>query len=70
VPKVPEEPLEARRHETGEHSGRVGGHVPKGVDVPARHVQELPWSQPAQGVLEEDLDAALYHEEEFVRVSV
>jgi hypothetical protein len=33
-------------------------------------VQELPWSQRAPGVLEEDLDAALYHEEEFVRVSV
>jgi hypothetical protein len=70
VPEVPEETLEARRHEAGEHSGRVGGHVPEGVDGPARHVQELPGSQRAPGILEEDLDAALYHEEEFVRVSV
>jgi hypothetical protein len=33
-------------------------------------VQELPWSQRAPGIREEDLDAALYHEEEFVRMSV
>jgi hypothetical protein len=33
-------------------------------------VQELPWSQRAPGILEEDLDAALQHEEEFVSVSV
>jgi hypothetical protein len=33
-------------------------------------VQELSWSQRAPGILDEDLDAALYHEEEFVRVSM
>jgi hypothetical protein len=40
------------------------------VEVPARHVLELPWFQRMPGVLEEDLDAALQHEEELVRVSV
>jgi hypothetical protein len=70
LPEVPEEPLEARRHEAREHSRRFGGRVPKCMEGPARHMQELPWSQPASGVLKEDVDAALDHEEELVRVPV
>src|SRR5262249_6348405 len=70
MPEVPEEPLEARWHEPGEHSGRFGGHVPKGMDGPPRHVQELPWSQRTPGVPEEDFTTALQHEEEFVRICV
>ena len=42
----------------------------KGMDGPPRHVQELPRSQWPPVVLEENLDTALHHEEEFVRVSV
>jgi hypothetical protein len=33
-------------------------------------MQELPWSQRAPGALKEDVDAALDHEEELVRVPV
>jgi hypothetical protein len=51
-------------------SRRFGGRVPKCMEGPARHMQELPWSQPASGVLKEDVDAALDHEEELVRVPV
>src|SRR5215217_7816937 len=49
--EVPEEPLEARRHEAREHSSCIGGHVSKCMEGPARHMQELPWSQRAPGVL-------------------
>jgi hypothetical protein len=70
VPEVAEEPFKARRHEAGQHAGRVVGRVPEGVDGPPRHVQELLWSQRAPGILEENLDAALQDEEGFVRVSV
>ena len=70
VPEVPEEPFEARRHEAGEHPGCVGGGVAKRVDGSARHVVELSWSQWTPVALDENLDAALYHEEELVRVSV
>src|SRR3954462_8775104 len=68
--EVPEELLEARRHEAREHSSCTGGHVSKRMECPARHMQELPWSQRAPGVLKEDVDAALDHEEELVRVPV
>jgi hypothetical protein len=33
-------------------------------------MQQLPWSQRASGVLKEDVDAALDHKEELVRVPV
>ena len=68
--EVPEEPLEARRHEAREHSRRFGGRVPKCMEGSARHMQELPWPQRAPCVCKEDLDASLDHEEELVRVPV
>src|SRR4051812_22318795 len=68
MPEVAEEPLEARWHAAREHSRCIGGRVAEGVDGPARHMQELRWSQRAPGVLKEDVDAAFDHEEEFVCV--